>query len=227
MQQFIRFLIISCLWPVAAFAGYFDSTIENILKEQLNNEYLYFETKYDSPIKLNKIYQNEKEIESINLTFFSPVTKSFKVSISLPNSELIEIFGKYDTYYKVPVASRYIKSNEIITPGDITYIDVKKLKNTDNIAMRQENIIDMQIKKSVLANHYFKISDLKRPPVIKENDPVTIVYKSNNITLKTIGLAESAGAIGDKIKVKNDKTGIIVYGEIIDKNIVQVSNDEN
>jgi len=68
-----------------------------------------------------------------------------------------------------------------------------------------------------------KISDISNPPVIKNNDPVNIVYSSGVINLKTTGVALGSGAVGDMIKVKNGTSGAVILGQIINKNTIQVS----
>jgi flagella basal body P-ring formation protein FlgA len=63
--------------------------------------------------------------------------------------------------------------------------------------------------------------------VIKNADPVNIIYSSGSINLKTSGIALRAGAVGDMIKVKNGTSGIVVLGKIINNNTVQVSGDNH
>jgi len=86
----------------------------------------------------------------------------------------------------------------------------------------QSDIIGMQAKKYISMGNMFKLSDVSRPSVIKQNDPVSIIYSSGTINLKTVGVAMGAGAVGDMIKVKNSTSGAMLLAQVTNKNTVQV-----
>jgi flagella basal body P-ring formation protein FlgA len=207
------------------YAGYFDNTLKDLISEKLGTQ-LSYEIKFDSNSKYQKILSQENELKSISLNFFSPETRSFKVMVTMPDDTKTEIFGKYEAFFEVVVSARLIKYGEEITPGDIKIIKVKKLKSGESALKDLSKIYGMEAKSNILPGQVIRVSDLKNPSIIKENDPVTLLYTAKDVSLKTLGIAQSGGAIGDKIKVKNEKTNIIVFGEIIDKNIVKVSSTD-
>ncbi len=218
-------LIILTIFPCNVFAGYFDSTVKELIHEKIGSQ-LSLDIKFDSNTKYQKILQQESDVKSISLSFFSPESRSFKVMTILPDDSRIELFGKYEAFFEVLVASRLIKLGDEINSSDIKIIRVKKLKSGETSINDSSKIYGMEARSNILPGQIIKLSDLKKPPVIKENDPVTLVYTAKDVNLKTLGIAQSSGAIGDKIKVKNEKTGIVVFGEIIDKNIVKVSSSD-
>jgi flagella basal body P-ring formation protein FlgA len=68
---------------------------------------------------------------------------------------------------------------------------------------------------------------MSSPSVIKNNDPVNIIYSSGSISLKTVGISMGVGAVGDMIKVKNSSSGAVLLGQIINKNTVQVGGNND
>ena len=83
----------------------------------------------------------------------------------------------------------------------------------------------MQAKKYIAVGKMFKLNEISSPPVIKNNDPVNIIYSSGAINLKTMGVSMGTGAVGDIIKVKNSSSGAVLLGQIINKNTVQMGGN--
>jgi flagella basal body P-ring formation protein FlgA len=83
----------------------------------------------------------------------------------------------------------------------------------------------MQARQYIKPGSMFRSSDLVSPAVIKVNDPVNIIFSSGAINLKTVGIAMGNGAVGDMIKVKNESSGAVLLGQIVNKNTVQVGGE--
>ena len=101
-------------------------------------------------------------------------------------------------------------------------VKTKIARVRDKYVTNSDELVGMLTKKNLVAGTLVKSGDLAHPPVIKQNDPVNIVYNSERISLKTSGTALGNGAVGDMIKVKNEDTGMVLLGQIISKNTVQV-----
>lgn len=224
MRLFLYFICFIFL-SANSLASDFESSVIELIHEKIGNQF-NLHTKFDSKTKLDKIIASEGAVKSISLTYFSAETRSFKVMTILDNDEQIELFGKFEAFFEVPVATRSIRFNEEISQSDYKIVKVKSLKHEQIQLYDPAQIVGMQAKYNIPAGHIMKISDLKKPPIIKENDPVTLIYNAHDISLKTVGIALSAGAAGEKIRVKNEKTGIVVFGEVVDKNMVKVGVED-
>lgn len=228
MRNFFAFLVV-IIFPLISFAGDFESTVKELIEEKIGNQFS-LELRFDGSKKYERVILDQEQINSVTLTMFSVKPKAFKVLIIFDDPKLssIEVFGKFEAYYEVYVATRHIKYGDEISTGDIKILKTKKLRNGESTVKHFPNIFGMQAKFTIKAGQIIKRSDIKNPSVIKEHDPVTIMYSSGDITLKTLGIALASGAVGEKIRVKNERTGIVVFGEIIDKNVVKVnSNGKN
>lgn len=214
------------LAPVS-YGADFEEMVKDLVEDKIGNQYS-LNLNFDKSKKYEDIIANQDRIKSVSLTMFSVKPKGFKALVIFdePISKKVEIYGKFDAYFEVYVATRYIRFGENLVPGDIKIMKAKRLKNGEQAVRNLPDILGMQAKFNIKAGQIIKKADLKNPEVIKENDPVTIMYSNNDITLKTLGIALGSGAVGEKVRVKNDKTGIIVFGEIINKNVVKVNSSD-
>lgn len=225
VRLFLYFLFTITL-SLNCLANDFEASVSELIKEKIGDQFS-LQTKFDSKTKLDKITENSDKIKSVSLIYFSPESKSFKVLVILENEEKIELFGKFESFFEVAAAAHSIKFGEEITLSDYKILKVKSLKSGQIHLKEHDQIVGMQAKYNIPGGHIIKMSDLKKPPIIKENDPVTLLYTGHDISLKTIGIALSSGAVGEKIRVKNEKTGIVVFGEILDKNVVKVGTGDD
>ncbi|WP_316354885.1 flagellar basal body P-ring formation chaperone FlgA [Candidatus Trichorickettsia mobilis] len=222
LKQVLILLLIFLFSPCFAADDPFDAKIEDLIYEKLGNNQLLIEVQYESKDRVENFRRRQSEIDNISLVRFDPSYATFKAKIQYHNDSTDEVFGRYETFIEMPFASRFIKAGEIIAAGDVTLVKTKALRIREQYLVDENDIIGKQTKKNFTAGMLFKNNELIRPPVIKQNDPVNIIYSSERIKLKTSGTALGTGAIGDMIKVKNEDTGIVLLGQIISKNTVQV-----
>ena len=190
---------------------------------------------------MNILTDNEEIIKIIETLFESGITKdlsklrdihlddpkfsSFRVQVNYNDGKIDTISGKYITYIMAPVAARYIKFGDIIQGSDITSKKMRLDTFKKGFATETSEVIGMQAKKYIAVGRMFNLNDILSPPVLKNNDPVNIIYSSGTISLKTVGIALGTGAVGDMVKVKNTSSGAILLGQIINKNTVQVGGE--
>ncbi|MDX1916980.1 MAG: flagellar basal body P-ring formation chaperone FlgA [Rickettsiaceae bacterium] len=205
-----------------AFGDYFEESVKALILEKVR-DYNAVDLRFESQSKLDLINSKREKIEKISLTFFSPDTRSFKANAEF-DGQIIEIFGKYDVFCDVWVSTKFLKHGKIVNANDIKPLKTKRLQNMHEVVKEVSEIYGKEVKNNITPGQIIKLSDLKNPAVIKENDPITLLYETPGMTIKTLGIALSPGAIGDKIKAKNEKTGILVFGEVMDKNIIKVGS---
>ncbi len=224
MKLKILFLPAIILLVSSAFAAenFIDSTIQGLLQEKITDSRVIVEQQYNSKNKLLRIKEKQEEIKSIILEKFDPKFSSFRVQIHYNDEKIDSLSGKYISYVMAPVAGRYIKFGEIIQSSDVASKKIRLDAIKNGYATEEAEVVGMQAKKYIAVGRMFKISDVSSPQVLKNNDPVNIIYSSGTISLKTMGVALGSGAVGDMIKVKNSSSGAVLLGQIINKNTVQV-----
>lgn len=223
---YIKFLVVLLIpFFCYAFSDSFDRNVEDLLYEKFQDKKVVIEIFYDSTDKLSQIKNRQSEIKDFLLVNYEAERSSFKIRVNYNNGSSDEIFGRFETFIEIPVTSRFIKAGEIILAGDITTVKTKVSRLRENYITSEEDIIGMQAKKHLSSGSLIKMNELSRPVVIKMHDPVNIIYTSGNIDLKISGISLGNGAVGDTLRVKNEDSGAVMLGRIINKNTVQVGGE--
>jgi flagella basal body P-ring formation protein FlgA len=222
---FLPLLYILLVGSAFASEDFVDVTIRELLQEKMTDNRVTVEHEYNSKSKYSQVQSKKQDIKSIILEKFEPKFSSYRVQVNYNDGKIDTISGKYIPYIMAPIAAKYIKFGDVIQASDVgaqkTRLDaVRKGFVTDDA-----EVVGMQAKKYIAVGQMFKINDLSSPLVLKNKDPVNIVYSSGLITLKTVGIALGSGAVGDMIKIKNTSTGAVLLGQIINKNTVEVGSD--
>lgn len=229
MIRLITWYLFCCLFltmPVArAEQDSFDSLVTEALSDKIGDASLHIEPSYSSGSKLAEIKNKQEQIKSISLEKFEPTHSSFRIKIEYNNGTYDSISGKYILFAEMPVAARLIKVGEIVQASDLSSVKARLDSIKKGFVVDEKQIVGMLAKKHIPAGTMFRSQDIASPPVVKVNDPVNIVYSSGAINLKTTGIAMGNGAVGDMIKVKNESSGVVVLGQIINKNTVQVGGE--
>ena len=229
--SFCHFLLCVSFITLDAFAenlahrkgSYIHQSVSDLIADHIANKDLTVEIFFNSNI--DNIDNNLHNIKDILLEKFNPQYDNFTAKIIYKDNSTDLISGRYFLFTEVPVATRFIRFNEILQSSDITTVSVRIDSLKQGIISDINSVIGKKAKKQISAGGMFHFSDLMQQPVININDPVNIVYSSGLINLKTTGISLGSGVVGDTIKVKNESSGNIILGEIINKNTVKVGGD--
>ncbi|MDO6595087.1 flagellar basal body P-ring formation chaperone FlgA [Neptuniibacter sp. 1_MG-2023] len=111
-----------------------------------------------------------------------------------------------------------------------TYISMQdiKLKEVEITSLRSvyftklQDIIGWTSKRSIAADTVITTSMLKAPLAVSKGDALIIEAKLNGVSIRTSGTALESGTLGEQIKVRNDRSGVMVKAKIIQAGLVQV-----
>ncbi len=125
-------------------------------------------------------------------------------------------------FKKVLVASRQLQKGAVLTASDI------KLKKTDVAKLHYgffEALKDgtgKKLKRRILAGAVLTPAMLKNPQLISRGQQVSIVARSGRMVVRMKGKALANGAVGERIKVKNIKSGKKLEGVVTPSGEVKV-----
>lgn len=228
-MKLLKFVFFLSITSVSLFAiadeDFVDKTINGLLQEKILDNRVIIEQEYSSKSKLDKIKSVQDKIDSITIEQFEPKNSSFRLRVDFSDGKAETLSGRYNSYVMAPVAARYIKFGDVIQQSDVTTVKVNVNSLSGEYASEVAEVVGMQAKQYIAAGKMFKTNEVVSPNVIKNNDPVNIVYSSGIINLKTMGTAMGNGAVGDMLKVKNSSSGAVLLGQIINKNTVKVGGE--
>ena len=117
------------------------------------------------------------------------------------------------------------KRGEIINSEDVIQIH-KKISNINGLILNKEDLIGKKLSKSVSAKRPIFFSSLERDWVIEKDSLIFIENRINSVTIKIEGIALQNGDLGEKIKVKNLKSGKILHGFVRNKKKVSLNTKQ-
>lgn len=131
--------------------------------------------------------------------------------------------GRYEHYVNVPVITRRLGGEEIITE------DMLSWKPIPSAHLRKDTITDMSVllgktpKHRLIAQRQIRRRDITLPAIVNEGDLVRIQYRSGNMTLSTVGRALENAAEGQTIRIENIDSQKIIRATVIEKGIAHVA----
>ncbi len=127
----------------------------------------------------------------------------------------MKLMGSYDEVVEVPVLTRRIRRDEVISANDIKWSKVESSRLRTDTALEVEQIIGLAPRRTISPNRSVRLAELAKPSVVKKNDNVTIQFRSSMMELKTLGEAMEDGAKGDIIRIRNKDSHQPVQARII------------
>ncbi len=144
------------------------------------------------------------------------------VKCTSTNSWSLNVPVTISVFKKVLVATRQLQKGAVLTASDI------KLQKTDVAKLHYgyfETIKDgtgKKLKRRVLTGVVLTPAMLKSPQIISRGQQISIVARSGRMVVRMEGKALASGAVGERIKVKNIKSGKKLEGVIMPSGDVKV-----
>ena len=118
-------------------------------------------------------------------------------------------------------ANKALKKGQRLTHDDIA-IEPIKLYKDQKVFFKANEIAGSKIKRSVNKGDLLTTSSMYLDYDVEKGHSVDVVFQSKTIRLETLGIALESGLIGDTVSVKNQQSGKLLRGVVIEKNRVRV-----
>ncbi|MBT4096672.1 MAG: flagellar basal body P-ring formation protein FlgA [Gemmatimonadetes bacterium] len=158
-----------------------------------------------------------------NRPFRGPTVTRLEVSV---DGELVRTMAiTVDTriYRDVVVTSRTLRRGDLLLEDgavDLEERNVTLLKHGFYTSLEELELI--QSSRPIGAGDVITHRHAEPVPVIHRGDQIVMLVKSANMTLQTVGEAMQDGGVGERIRVRNDASGKVIRGEILEPGLVQV-----
>ena len=120
---------------------------------------------------------------------------------------------KTNEIFKIIKLKKSLEKNDIIQLNDLETVIVEKKHQTSFFANKKE-LVGRKLKKNMKLGQILHPRHLFESFDINNGDIISIVSNLGNVSVIVSGEAQDSGNLGDLIKVKNLKSGIIVKGYI-------------
>jgi len=129
--------------------------------------------------------------------------------------------GSLSVSKRVPVASRALSAGERLAPQDFN-MQTREVTFATDVPPAESEIAVSVMSRSVAAGEILWRSTLRREQIVKYGDLVKVVTGAEGWQISIDGVAQGAGAIGDAVKVKINRTQKLVSGVLTERGTVEV-----
>ena len=146
--------------------------------------------------------QNSKVLGSINIRVRCPGEKPWTIYVRTQVSAVT----------LMPVLSRPIARNTLISKDDIKMIDLPLNSAQKGIIYDPNQIIGMELTRSLDAGSSLKLNQLRPPKVVFKGQQVLLVSRINGLTITMQGKAKKDAVAGERVEVTNSRSGTDLEG---------------
>lgn len=134
----------------------------------------------------------------------------------------LDVSGRYDEIFSIPVVKYRIRQGDIIRSEDITWQKLPSMRLRQDTIRSDDALIGSTPIRGLSPGRPVRASEVKIPPIVTRQSLVQMQYKTPNLTIQALGTAMQDGALNEKIKVRNDDSGTLVDAVVVDKGKVRV-----
>jgi flagellar basal body P-ring formation protein FlgA len=174
----------------------------------------------DTQLKLGECTKPLEAFKANNLIKAGRV--SIRVHCSGEKKWSIFVSAIIKVYEPVIVLTRPVQRGEIIARQDLN-VERRDVSNTRGDFVTQfEQIENKEAARNLPSGAILGLKSVLVPPLIRRKDKVIINSGEAGVSVQMSGTALMDGAKGEVIKVKNDSSGRIVSGMVIDSGMVLI-----
>lgn len=129
--------------------------------------------------------------------------------------------GKLEAVAEVAVAAVTLHKGDVITESSVT-MQPLNIGGLDNPFTGTEQLIGMQVARTVNVGTPLEQAHIVSPPIIKNGEMVKILARKGSMQLSASGLAKTEGRLGEFIPVKNISSNKVVHCRVDGPGMVSV-----
>jgi flagella basal body P-ring formation protein FlgA len=147
------------------------------------------------------------------------------VSVSAPDMPQIQsrVSGAVMVLTSAAVPTRRLARGAVINVSDIRMMRVRINSLHGNAAIQTDQAEGMVLKHDVASGQPLTSLDVSRPDLVQRGSLVHMTLNTDGIALVAEGIAKEPGAEGDKIRVENPTSHVVVEAEVIGPDSVRVA----
>lgn len=139
------------------------------------------------------------------------------------NLSPVVLSGNYDVQEQIPTLLHTVRAGETITADDIGYTNQPARFLRSDIITDPKAIVGKSPKHSISQNRPIRQDEIENPAIMHKGTRVTMLYRSGNLEIRTVGEALDNGAKGDVVRVKNLASKSVIDATVESGDLVRVS----
>lgn len=131
------------------------------------------------------------------------------------------VYAKITAYAEVVTAKTTLHKGDVVTEESVV-LEKQRIDRLQNPVMTIDEILGMQVAKTINAGNGVEHGQITSPAVIKEGDQVKIFARRGALNISTSGIARTDGRLGETIQVKNTGSNKIIRCRVDGPGLVSV-----
>ncbi len=172
------------------------------------------------------VTEGEFPSTSLDQLRFDTRTGSFRAIMRVPaddaNGTLFRVSGRAFPVLEVPVLTSRISAGEKIAENDIQWVRVPATQVSQNIIDDANDLIGFTPKRSIRPGEMVRRGDIEPPRLVEKGDIVSVTYAFANMNLSSRARALEDGALGETIRVLNERSHRTIEVEITGMNEARI-----
>lgn len=205
------------------------SDIEDGLRQAISAKGIAGKFTLQLPATLTRIVLPQAQPATFDLSDLTIDVKnrSFHGMIMAPSAEAplqkVPVSGSFERLVDVPVLRGPLNTGGIINERDLDSMEMRERDVQGDIIMTKDNLLGLTPRRLILAGTPIRSHDVETPQIVGRGDLITLIFKSNNLTLTARGKALESGAQGDLIRIVNTGSNKTIQGRVTASKEVTVS----
>lgn len=161
---------------------------------------------------------------SSNERFSATLDFTTEATLNRPAQNLgqLTLVGRYDEMIDVPVVKYRLSSDDVISEKDLEWQKMPKSRIKRETILEYAALLGKSPVRGLSPNRAIEQDEIQRPNIVTRRMPVRMRYRTPNISIQAVGTAMQDGAMGDKIKVRNDDSGLEIDARVVASGHVEV-----
>lgn len=141
---------------------------------------------------------------------------SFSVPVKIADKQTLFISGMLRNEQLVPVAKRAMNAGERFAAED-TKTEWREISFFMDSAPNEKEMLGKRLKQSLRVGDVILSNMLEREKSVLRGEPVQVIVKNSGWSVSLLATAEQDGVIGDRIRLKNNKSNKEIVATITGK----------
>lgn len=135
----------------------------------------------------------------------------------------VRLTGRFMEMAQVPVLKNRMLKGEVIEEADVEWGEHPVSRMRKNTVMDVAELVGKTPKRMISPGRPIRQEEISLPSILDKGAQVTLIYRSQNLEIKTLGVAMEGGAVGDVIRVRNSDSKAMLSGVVEANNLVRIS----
>lgn len=157
---------------------------------------------------------------------YEPISGRFTALLSVTANGMtpahVRLSGRVQPMVEIPVATRRIMVGEVLAPDDLRVMRIRANGVRANAVQWPAQAMGMALLHAVSAGSTLSMTDLGRPVLVHKNSLVTMQLDSRGLSLSAQGMAAEDGGLGERIRVINPTSRMVLAAEVMGPGRVRV-----